>query len=439
MILYHRKLFVLCVLLVLYSLGNTTWSQAQTTYTLENCLEMAMKNNPSLKAMASQVAVAGAQEKEAKSNYYFTLSAQGHAVYNSDFMVAEFPSPAGVNRIAFGDHENYDLALNLQQPLFTGFRINRQHDMARLGLASEQQKEKHQRSMLTYMVTVSYYRLQMMMWFKKITQTSKHQILEHLEDVTNLYQEGMTPKYEMIRVEYRLAEAEQNIVQAANAFHLARTELNNHMGVEQDTNYTIAVDSAFFPQVYALEDLVKSGLQARGDLHALKYREQQAGQRVDLQKSDRYPHVYAFGNFHYGKPGINPIVNEWMDYWSAGVSLQWKLWDWGNRDSKIEQAKLQQNSLQHSLAKLHQDIEKDIIDAYVKVSESADLVRLVNKELEQTIALFQYVQDNFREGMISNTHFIDRQMELTRARLKKAQTIARYHIAVANLGRAVGR
>jgi outer membrane protein len=428
-------LYVLYVLFVLFPLG----CPAQTTYTLEKCLEVAYHNNPSLKAVASRVAQAEAQQTEAKANYFFTATANGQAVYNSDYMIAEFPTPAGVNRITFGDHEVYDLSLNLQQPLFTGFQIDRLHDVARLGLASEQQQEKYQRVLLKYMVTASYYRLQTMMWFKEITQTSKQQILEHLQDVTNLYQQGMTPKYEVILVEYNLAEAEQHIVQAQNALYLAQTELNNHMGAIQDTNYTIVVDSNFAPSEYNLEELIATGLQARGDLDALRCQEQQAGFHVGFQQSAWYPHLYAFGNYHYGKPGVDPIANEWMDYWSLGLSLQWQIWNWGGRKAKIEQARLQQNTVRHTLNKLQQDIEKDIIDAYVKVSECADLVRLVNKELVQTEALFQYVRDNYREGLVSNTHFIDRQLELTRARLKKAQQIAQYHIALANLERAVGR
>jgi outer membrane protein len=426
-------------LYILFFLCLLSWYRAQTTYTLEKCLEIAYGNNPSLKAMVSQVAVAEAQKKEAKANYFFTTTANGQAVYNSDYMIAEFPTPVGVNRISFGGHEIYDFALNLQQPLFTGFQIDRLNDIARSSLASEKQKEKYQHLLLKYMITVSYYHLQTMMWFTEITETSKLQIMEHLEDITNMYQQGMMPKYEVIRVEYRLAEAEQNIVQAKNALYLARTELNNHMGAAQDTNYTIAVDSAFIPGNYNLADLIAWGLQARADLDALRYQEQRAGHSVDLQKSAWYPRLYAFGNYHYGKPGVNPIVNEWMDYWSLGISLQWQIWNWGGRQARIEQAKLQQNGIQHTLVKLQQDIEKDIIDAYVKVSESADLVHLVGKELEQTQALYQYVRDNYREGMVNNSEFIDRQLELTRARLKKAQQIAQYHIAVANLERAVGR
>jgi outer membrane protein len=429
------RLYVLSVLFVLFPIG----SPAQTMYTLEKCLEMAYSNNPSLKAVTAQVALAEAKQKEARANYLFTATVNGQAVYNSDYMVAEFPTPAGVNRLTFGDHEVYDFALNLQQPLFTGFQIDRLNDIARSGLASEQQKEKYQRLLLKYLVTASYYRLQTMMWFKEISQTSKRQIMEHLEDVTNRYQQGMTPKYEVIRVEYHLAEAEQNIIKAENALYLARIVLNVHMGAGQDTNYTIAVDSLFEPKKYNLEDLIAAGLQARNDLNALRCQEQQAGYRIDLQQSTWYPHFYAFGNYHYGKPGVDPIANEWKDYWAVGISLQWQLWNWGSRNAKIKQAKLQQNTVRHTLEKLQQDIEKDIIDAYVRVSESTDMVRLVNKEMEQTEALFQYVRDNYREGLVSNTHFIDRQLELTRARLKKAQTIAQYRMAVANLERAVGR
>lgn len=433
----NKIIYVLFVLSVLLYLDCT--AQTRTVYSLEKCLEIAYSTNPSLKSIASQVAAAEAKKNEAWSNYFFSASVGGQAIYNSDFMSAELPLPGGTNRLEFGGHETYDFSVQVRQPLFTGFQIDQLNNIARLSLASEQQKEKYQKKLLKYLITISYFRMQLMLWYQEIAQTSKRQMQEHLTDISNRYQQGMTPKYEVMLVEYRLAEADQNIVQAANAMRLARTALNNHMGIAQDSSYSIVVDSVFIPQSYNLENLIAAGLQTRGDLGALRYREQQTDHFIGLQKGDWYPHLFAFGSYHYGKPGVNPIANEWMDYWSVGLSLQWNIWDWGRRQSKINQAQLQYKGIQYTRDKLQQDIEKDIIDAYVRVNESADLVNLVKKEVQQSEALFQYVRDNYVEGLVSNTDFIDRQLELTRARLKKAQSIAQYQIAVANLERAVGK
>ena len=46
-----------------------------------------------------------------------------------------------------------------------------------------------------------------------------------------------------------------------------------------------------------------------------------------------WPRVGADLRAHYGRPGVDAMANDWMGYATAGVSLDWPLWDAGARSS----------------------------------------------------------------------------------------------------------
>ena len=54
-------------------------------------------------------------------------------------------------------------------------------------------------------------------------------------------------------------------------------------------------------------------------------------ERHRLVNASRYPQLQLFAGWHWGKPGLNPTLDEWMDYGVVGAGLNWLLWQGGAR------------------------------------------------------------------------------------------------------------
>ncbi|MBU0764244.1 MAG: TolC family protein [Bacteroidetes bacterium] len=59
------------------------------------------------------------------------------------------------------------------------------------------------------------------------------------------------------------------------------------------------------------------------DLQAQKI---EAGSTLIARK--RYPLLYGFGQFGYGRPGLNMMSDEFAPYYIVGAKLTWNIWDW---------------------------------------------------------------------------------------------------------------
>jgi outer membrane protein TolC len=158
-----------------------------------------------------------------------------------------------------------------------------------------------------------------------------------------------------------------------------------------------------------------------------------ARELIDRQREARAaqdkPRVSAFGRAGYGRPGLNPLNDKFDSYWLAGVQLQWAPWTWGavDRDKEIL------------------SIQKQIIDADEKAFADA-LTRATRQDLEaidrlertlaaddEIITLRESVlaeaRARFAESVITSAEYVDRQTDVTSARV--ARSIHRVELAQA--------
>ena len=138
------------------------------------------------------------------------------------------------------------------------------------------------------------------------------------------------------------------------------------------------------------------------------------GATVDAQ--DR-PRVAAFGRTGYGRPGLNALAREFDSYWLAGVQVEWAPWDWGTARREREALVLQREAITTE--------ERAFADRLRRaaLADEAAIARL-ERALAQDdaiVALRARVLDETRarlgEGVITAAEFIDRETDLTQARL----------------------
>ena len=85
-----------------------------------------------------------------------------------------------------------------------------------------------------------------------------------------------------------------------------------------------------------------------------------------------------------------------------------------------------------------QSIRLDVKQAGLQVNEVIKRIELTGQIENQAEETFRIMENNYRNGVVSNSEFLDSQFDLTRAQLQHTQAEIDYLIALANLNRAVG-
>jgi outer membrane protein len=144
------------------------------------------------------------------------------------------------------------------------------------------------------------------------------------------------------------------------------------------------------------------------------------------------------GGWHYGRPGVDLIADDWMDYGSVAVRLSWTLWDWGVRRRQIQSVRAREMSIRERRSDLENDFltRRAIAASHLEAAsagqdKAAERVELENRRLELT-------RQRVHDGHASASALLDSQDDLTLAEVELAASRARLRLAEVELLDAMG-
>jgi len=418
---------------------------------LDECIDLARKNNSDFKLKEMTIKSAESNLKLAKSTRLPQVNFDASYNHVSEVVKAQvggmfldvpyLPDPVAVPDIEFqvGGQDNYSLKLGVTQPLFTGFRISNMIKASEKQLQAEIHNLNAELNSLIYNIKAAYFNLIKTYKIKEITETSLQLVQAHLSDVKNLHEQGMAARNEVLKIEIKVSEVELMISKADHAIELATLNLLYLVGVDSDENIMPDFEHEFELTDFGLETSSAVALNERPELLVLSSSAEAAQKFIEANKGSYFPQLSLVGFYEYGKPAINAFKNEWMDYWAVGLAMKWNLWDWGAKKANIVSARIQKDQIIETQNKVKRFIEIDVKKAVLKKREAEKNLKITMKKEQQAEENLRLVGDQFKQGMVTNTDFLDAETQLRQAKIDKVQATIDYRIAVADINRALGK
>ena len=328
----------------------------QNVITLEECLEMGLRTSKAIHASEARVEASAARSKEVDASRLPSLRLSGGYTRLSEIppFVVHLPfSPAGQAPSSFvvspNYFDNYSVRMGLQQPLFTGFRLQSAAAMARLGAQADEQDMADDRNQVVFAVKNAYWNLFKAREFKKFVDENTAQVETHLTDVRNFFEQGLLTRNEVLKAEVQLSTAKLARLDAANNVEIAAVWLNSLIGVPLDRPIEPSATSAELEARAKkasgdwgdLERLVDTAAAARPDLKAMNLRVKASEAGVTLARSGWYPQLILTGNYYNLRPNprLMPAKNEFTSTWDLSISVTLDLWNWNATSRQTQQAK----------------------------------------------------------------------------------------------------
>ena len=260
-----------------------------------------------------------------------------------------------------------------------------------------------------------------------------------LRNIRNFYEAGQVLAFDTLQVynqklSVNIELENTRLAKRLNDLRLAQL-LNLHERVEV-APLTLGKPESDQKQVY--DEVIRQAHAKRPELISMNL----ARQRINLQRkiaqANYLPSIYAQGAFHYAKPGLDPVSNEWMNYFSAGLALQWNLWRWHGDRHKVEQLQIAGNRWSLQEQQLLNDIEFEVRESLENLSFSLDQLRLAENLHAQQAERYRMVSTQQQNGQASTNDVVTAETDLTRAELQKEQALVQYYLNLAGLQRATG-
>lgn len=415
---------------------------------LTACLAHARAHAPSLAAAAAAGEEARAAAAEAAARRLPVVGASGGYQYTSEHMrqelVVGFGLPTRV--LEFGDGHVADVNVGVAIPVYTGGELERTAAAAAAGAAATDQRELAAGLDLDRGVRLAFSGALGRQAQVEAADLAVTRLSRHLANVDGARAAGAATGEAVLRARARLVQATQRQVAAVAARDSATLALGRLVGRPGnavmplgDVSSTLLEAGEARADADSLAGTTGGRDIDRPDLVALAHEARRQRELAAAARGRLHPRVLADVRAHYARPGVNALANEWMGYGTAGISLDWPLWDGGARRDRARQADARATWLESQ----RRDLAESVVTARATARAALDAARVQEGQAAQRAALqhdlLAMVEGRYREAAATETEYLDAQDDLAQAEIELVLARTRVRQAEANLLWTLGR
>lgn len=417
-------------------------AQEKLSLTVEQALELGLQNSKTLHS--SLMKVKSSEARVSEVNALRLPSLKLSAVYRKLSRVEPFSiqGPTGPITIAPTILDNYATQLTLSQPLFTGFRLLSNSNIAEYTASATNEDYNKDKNELMFNIKNAYWSLFKTTQLKNVMDDNVQMIKAHLEDAKNLLKVGMLTQNDVLKLEVQLSNMMFNQVDAENAVKLATVGLNSVLGIALTTSIEINSSVNLMQFNYdELNKLINDAVEKRPEIKSADYRIKASEAGVTMAKSSWYPQISLFGNYYSSRPNqrIFPSKDEFKDTWDAGVNLSLNIWDWLTTAHQTEQAEATLSQAEDGLGIIKDNIALEVTQNYLNVNQSKRKIEISQLAVKQADENMRMTADKFKNGLALSSEVVDAETAQSTAKINYTNSIVDFELAKARLDKSIGK
>lgn len=432
---------------------------AQTPLSFEESLRLLKQDNQSLKMADKGIEIAKAERDKLNAFWYPSLQSSGAFVHMSEKIevkqpLSQFTDPAqdfvhtilpddqiisaildkiGTNTLIFPltPRNLTSVDLSAEWVVFSGgkrFRAtNIGHTMVDLARENRAQVSANQQNLLAE----SYYGLRLAQQVMAVRQETYNGLKKHYENALKLEAVGMIDKAGRLFAQVNMDEAKRAWEVARKDESVVQSVLKTILN-KTDANDRIVPTSPLFmndtlPPKMLFDQSVNSG---NYQLNQLQLQEHIVKQEIRIAQSGYLPNIALFGKQNLYSHGIQSnLVPRTM----AGVGFTWNLFDGLDREKRVRQSKLTQQTLALGQMKARDDLAVAVEKLYTQLQKAQDNVKALNATITLSEELVRIRKKSFAEGMATSTEVIDAETMLANIKVAQLATYYEYDVTLMNL------
>lgn len=399
--------------------------------TLAQAVQTALSAQPQLRQAQADVASAQASARQTQAGLYPSVSVSTGYSFG--------PSRQNINQVGVPvtNLGNYALSASADQLLYDFGQTGNRARAAATQAEAQAQTAVQTRQNVLFNVRNAYFTARANQTLVQVAAETLANQQRHLRQTQDLVKIGSKPPIDVAQATKDVANARLGLINATSALETAKAQLNQAMGVERGTDYTLA-DEAMGPvagEDQPLETLMAEAVAHRPDLAAIAGRIEAQSLTVAAAEHSNYPSLRASaGAGTNGTPISNPNNN-----WSLGVGLSWPLYSGGAREAQADQARAQLASLQAQADGLRLQLRLTVEQARLAVVSAKAAVQAAAEARKSARVQLDLAEGRYAAGVGSVIELADAQLAYTNARAQAVQESYKLATARAQLTQALGR
>ena len=443
------------ILLFCLLLTHLTFSQDNennTAYSLEECVEFALKNALAVKNAYIDMQSADASVNEIRADGLPQITGQVQLIDNYNLQTTFLPAiffdenatdddPAVP--VKFGVRYSGNASVTLNQLIFDGTFF--------LGLrAAKTYKEMAQKNMeRTKIETVeaiskAYYGALINEERLALAEENYNRLDTLLKQTTAMYENGFSEKIDVDRIRVNMNNAKTQLSNLKQMHDLSIILLKFQMGMDMNEPVELEGDiSDIQLDLLEVQSIDNFDFNKRIEYSLNKTQMELDQLNIKRYKVGYYPSLYAFTSLG-ANAGVESrgelfkVGDNWFSNGNYGLTLNIPIFDGLRKKYQIEQARLSLIKTENTGLNLEQMIITEYTQAQVNLESNVNILESENENMELAEEIYKVTNIKYQEGVGSSFELVDAETSLTQAQTNYYNALYNALIAKIDYLKAIG-
>ena len=310
--------------------------------------------------------------------------------------------------------EWYTTALTLRMPLLNADLVLQKFAVNK-GVATAGFQAERTQAYQEFLVNATYWDLVLAWERDKAMDQAVAGARAHRDNARAAQAQGLLTEADYLWTEVRLAELQEQKIDAANQIHNTSDYLKLLTGLEMETRLLHPGDSLGRPSILEADSSIADNPGQRSDIQALTNALAAKRFQVASIKSSWLPRINGFAqqNWYGGEIGANDTKN-----WAVGVNLSWQLFDGLGRWGKLRFARAELAEVKAELAAARQQAGDEIRQARRSLESAKQRYAAALLTWRQAKESLRLTRERFNEGLEKSSTVIERETGVMSANLR---------------------
>ena len=413
---------------------------------LLQAIELAERNNRDLQVSRLQLESSRSALREAQANLYPTVGIQSSLARSqsasgdiSSRLQAQSPQSQLFGASGADNPPSTSLTgtVQLSYSIFaSGLNSARRRAAERQVRAAELTVEQT-REQLRLDTTNDYYNLQSANEQVRINQAAVINAQRSLSDTLAQERAGLGTRFDVLRSQVNLANAQQQLTNAIATQGINRRQLASRLSLPESIN--VSTSDPVQPAgnwTLPIEDTIVLAYKNRAELEAQLVQREVSEQQRRAALATLGPTVNAVASYNLLKNFETALSAPGGGY-SVGLQAQWNFFDGGAAQARAAQQERNKEIAETRFAQSRNTVRFQVEQAYINLQSNRANIDTTTTALSQAAEALRLARLRFQAGVGTQTDVINAETDLTRAEGNRVSAIIGYNLSLAQLQRAV--
>ena len=405
-------------------------NEVHSVFTLNDCIENAVKYNPTIQASIFNEDVYKSRIGQAWANYFPVISA-GVNISRSGTKYSG-GSPYGgpmKNYVTMG----YVPTVSADMMLFDFGKTKATADMAKRLYEATKEDTKETVNFLIYSIKATYYNILFAQAQVRVYEDTVADYELQLSQAWGFYRYGKKPKLDVVTAEYNLGKAKLNLVKAKNILDVAKVQLSKIMGMPEYTNYELSDQLTLNLFDITEEDAIKTALEVRPELVAAKKSADAAKMSLRAARREYTPNLGIFGSYENGRGNVYNISSG-----QFGVGLSYNELNILRIKKQVDEAKAAYKKANAEYEDVKNEVYFNVKKNYMDLETDREAIVIAKLALDQAKEQYRQVTGRYKAGVGDAIELKDGENTYLNARLDFYNAVLNYNTTAAGLECEIG-